>query len=437
LTSGIWRVINSMELGEREDIAMVRRELHSCVLWRGLKSCVITFALIISFAGMVGCTKSRSPAPLTQILSTKLISIPDVRAWGDEHSDLFQDDLIKSMQSERKGDFPLNADGSTSYHALALSGGGENGAFGAGVLCGWTQKGTRPKFKLVTGISTGSLIAPFAFLGPEYDQQLKEAYTTIGMKDIVKKRNIVSLLWSESFEDTSPFKKLIARVMDEDKLKKIADEHAKGRRLYIGTTDMDAGRIIIWNMGAIASSGHPDALEVFRKVMLASSSIPGAFPPVYFDVEVDGKKYDEMHADGGTITQVFFYGFMLDLAEARKEVFGANAPPPGGSLYIIRNGKINASPKQVKRKLTSIISRALSILTKSQSGGDLYRIHAITESDGIGFNYIEIPTDYVPISEKTFDQAEMNSLFKLGFSMAKSGKDWHKKPPGLEIIESK
>jgi hypothetical protein len=383
----------------------------------------------------VGCSLKRNPVPLGDISSAKLIDIPEVRAWGDEYSDLFQNDIVESLRQEDKGDFPLKADGSTSYRALALSGGGENGAFGAGVLCGWTQAGTRGKFKIVTGISTGSLIAPYAFLGPEYDQKLKEAYTTISGKDICTSRNILSLLWSESLKDTAPLKKLIAQQMDEHMLKDIAKAHSQGRRLYVGTTAMDAGRLMIWNMGAIASSGHPNALKLFQKVLLASSAIPGAFPPVYFDVEAGGGKYDEMHSDGGTIANVFFYGFTLDLHAALKEIYGDKAPPPGGAIYIIRDGKLQSSPKQIERKLTGVIGRALSIVTKAGTGGDLYRIYAITKRNGIDFNHIDIPTNYKPISEKSFDQAEMNQLFNLGFKMGKSGKDWQKVPLGLEKIK--
>ena len=403
---------------------------------RPYKKNILAILMYSVFLGVVGCALPRNPVPLAGISSARLIDIPDVRAWGDQHSALLQKDLVESIRQERKDDFPLKPDGSTSYHALALSGGGENGAFGAGVLCGWTKTGTRPKFKLVTGISTGSLVAPFAFLGPEYDEELKQGYTTITAKNIFVPRNLVSLLWNESLEDDAPLQHLIESQMDKDLLKAVAREHAHGRRLYVGTTDLDAGRLVVWNMGAIAASGHPDALKLFRKVLLASASIPGAFPPVYFDVQVDGEKYDEMHVDGGTMTEVFFYGFTLDLAAARKEVFGRHAPPPGGTLHIIRDGKLQAAPQQVQRKLTKIIGRALSILTKSQTVGDLYRIYTITKRDGIGFNYIDIPTDYKPISKKPFDQAEMNQLFELGFEMAKSGDKWHKVPPGLEKIES-
>jgi hypothetical protein len=354
-----------------------------------------------------------------------------VRTWGGQFSPLFQKDLVESIRQEREGDFPLKPDGSTSYSALALSGGGANGAFGAGFLCGWTQAGTRPKFKLVTGISTGALIAPSAFLGSEYDEELKKVYTTITTKNIFDARNMISLLWAESFAETGPLEELIERHVDQAVIDAIATEHAHGRRLYIGTTNLDAQRFVVWNMGAIANSGHPDALELFRKVMLASASIPGAFPPVYFDVEAADKRYDEMHVDGGTTTGVFFHGFTLDLPAARKEAFGDKAPKPGGAIYIIRNGKIAPDPQQIRRHFTKIIKRALSTLTKSQGWGDLYRVYIVTKRDQVDFNYVGIPDDYVPAGKEMFDPKEMNRLFDLGFEMAKPGYKWHKVPPGL------
>ncbi len=382
-----------------------------------------------------GCALPRNPVPIAQMSDAKLINIKMVRTWGGEFSPHFQKDLVESIRQEREGDFPLKPDGSTSYSALALSGGGANGAFGAGFLCGWTQAGTRPKFKLVTGISTGALIAPYVFLGSEYDGRLKKAYTTITTKDIFDARGMISLLWSESFGDTAPLQKFIEREFDEEILKAIVDRHARGYRLYIGTTNLDADRFVVWNLGAIAQSGHPDALKLMHKVLLASASIPGAFPPVYFNVEADGKVYDEMHVDGGTITQVFFYGFVLDLPAARKEIFGEDAPKPGGSIYIIRNGKIGPTAKPVKRSLPNIIKRSLSTTTRAHGFGDLYRIYVITQRDQIDFNYVAIPDDYMPAGKEMFDPKEMNRLFDLGFEMAKSSDKWHKVPPGQEEIE--
>ncbi len=398
---------------------------------RFYKNNVLLFATYSVFLCIAGCSLPRNPVPIAQMLDAKLVDIKMVRTWGDQFSPLFQKDLVESIRQEREGDFPLKPDGSTSYSALALSGGGANGAFGAGFLCGWTQAGTRPKFKLVTGISTGALIAPYAFLGPQYDERLKKAYTTITSEDIFNPRGMLSFLWSESFADTAPLRKFIDREFDEEILKAIADRHARGYRLYIGTTNIDADRFVLWNIGAIASSNHSDALGLIRKILLASASIPGAFPPVYFNVEVDGKTYDEMHVDGGTITQVFFYGFVLDLPAARKEILGKDAPKPGGSIYIIRNGKIGPTPRQIRRYLPSIIKRSLSTTSRAHGFGDLYRIYVITKMDQIDFNYAAIPNDYVPAEKEMFDPEEMKRLFVLGFQMAKYGYKWHKVPPGL------
>ena len=392
--------------------------------------------LVIVFLSIGGCSLQRNPVPLANISSGRLTDMPGVRAWGDEHSVVFQKDFVESIRQEKPGTFPRNPDGSLNYHALTLSGGGENGAFGAGFLCGWTKSGTRPDFKLVTGISTGSLIATFAFLGPDYDKELKEAYTTADVKKVYTPRNPISLLWSESFVDDAPLRRSIASQISPEVLDLVAKKHASGHRLYIGTTDMDAGRLMVWNMGLIASSGHPDAAKLFADILLASASIPGAFPPVYFDVEVDGEHYDEMHSDGNTTTNVFFHGFMLDLPAARKEVFGEDAPASGSAVYIMRDGRLRPEPKQVERKLMSIIKRALTLVTMAQARGDLYRIYAITQKEGIDFNYVDIPDNYKPVSTKAFDSAEMKNLFDTGFEMAKSGDKWHKVPPGLEKIES-
>jgi len=392
-------------------------------------------AVLVHIYLISGCTLPRNPVPVAQIPDAELVGISGVRAFAGEVSPVFQQDLIESVRQERPGDFPLKPDGSTSYSALALSGGGANGAFGAGFLSGWTEAGTRPEFKLVTGISTGALIAPFAFLGPEYDEILRRDYTTITTRKIFVPRNFVSLLWNESLEDTAPLANFIESEMNEQVMQAIAEEHNHGRRLYVGTTNLDAQRLVIWNMGAIAASGHPGSLKLFHKVLLASASIPGAFPPVYFKVEVDGKLYDEMHVDGGTITEVFFYGLVVDLPAARKESFGQKTPKAGGAIYIIRNGKVGATPEQVRRSLPSIVRRAITTLTRAHGMEDLYRIYVITEQDQIDFNYVGIPQDYVSESTEPFDPAEMTRLFDLGFEMGKSGDKWHKAPPGLDIAE--
>jgi len=271
-----------------------------------ISALVVPAALIL--LGVAGCSLHRNPVPLSRMTDAGIAGMPDIRSWDIDYQPSF------TPQSLHCSDCSF----------LAISGGGANGAFGAGVLCGWTQAGTRPKFKLVTGISTGALIAPFAFAGPEYDNKLKHLSTTVATKDVLDVQGILGLFpwpWTESFADAAPSERLIEQYVDRHLLQVVAREHAAGRRLYIGTTNLDAERFVAWDMGAIAAGGHPDALTIFRKVMLASGSIPGAFPPVYFDVEIDGRTYDEMHVDGGAITEVFGYGSLPVSEELMAQMF--------------------------------------------------------------------------------------------------------------------
>jgi hypothetical protein len=205
----------------------------------------------------------------------------------------------------------------TAY--LSLSGGGDRGAFSAGFLNGWTASGTRPQFKLVTGVSTGALIAPFAFLGPGYDATLKAMFTSVSQKDIVAQRFFYSVFLQDALADTTPLARLLKLHVTQELVDAIAAEYAKGRLLFLGTTNLDARRPVVWNVTKIAASGRPESIELLRKIMLASAAIPGAFPPVMFDVEANGKTYEEMHVDGGATTQVFVYWAGVRLKELSAE----------------------------------------------------------------------------------------------------------------------
>ena len=398
------------------------------LLFRFLPFFLIFLILVPLFTGCA--TLPRNPVPKEKISKAEVVDLPGIRSWADEFSTEMQKDIINSVIQEIDYE-SKNPDQPIHTSALALSGGGSYGAFGAGFLNGWTRAGTRPTFKLVTGISTGALIAPFAFLGSEYDDVLRNFYTGVSTEDIAKPWGI-SALWKDSFTDSSPLVEIIANSVDHNFLKKIAEAHNEGSRLYIGTTNLDAQRLMIWNMGAIASSGHPDALELFRKVILASASMPALFPPVFFDVEVDDKKYDEMHVDGGVITQVFFYGAIVDISEARKELLEKNIKRDKGKIYVIRNDKISPVPEEVKRNIPRITGRTLSTMIKVSATNDLFRIYLSATRDGIEFNYVGIPDDYEFTGEEAFDRLEMIDLFNLGYSMAISGYEWQHSLPIFE-----
>jgi predicted acylesterase/phospholipase RssA len=218
---------------------------------------------------------------------------------------------------------------------LAVSGGGSDGAFGAGLLVGWTARGDRPEFDIVTGVSTGALTAPFAFLGPRHDGALKEVYTKYSTDELVTKQPIRGLLGGEALANNAPLARVIASYVNEGFLQEVAHEHAPGRRLLIGTTNLDAQRPVIWDMGRIASSPH--ALELFRSVLLASAAIPGVFPPVFIKVQADGQAREEMHVDGGTTNQVFLLPTQITTGGIDAKL-GIN---PIRRLYIIRNGRLD------------------------------------------------------------------------------------------------
>jgi hypothetical protein len=377
------------------------------------------------------CATLRTQAPLPAVLENE-VRIPgfpeEIRAWADEPSKSLTKSAVESIHQELAayGDEILKK----PVSFLALSGGGDNGAFGAGVLCGWTQHGDRPRFKLVTGISTGALIAPFAFLGPEYDHNLK-VYTMVTQREIFRRKSLLTALWRDSLADTRPLADLIARYINEPVLQAIAREHKKGRRLFIGTVQFDAQRLVIWNMGAIAASGNPEALNLFRKILLASASIPGFFPPQYFRVEAGGRQYEEMHVDGGTMAQVILYEAALEPFAEMERLMEVKLPGRPKVLYIIRNGPIKPTWDKVRPRLVPIASRAISTLIKTQGIGDLYRLMAFARRDSMKFNLAALPPDFPPASGD-FNQEYMNRLFDLGFEMARKGYPWKKYPPLFE-----
>lgn len=386
---------------------------------------LIIFSFILFFSGCASLP--REPVPITQINNAEVIGIPNIRSWAGEVTEYFQQDIIKSAEQERHHSLSRDEQGAPKYAVLSLSGGGADGAFGAGFLNGWTRAGTRPEFKIVSGISTGALIAPFAFLGADYDEELKKVFTTVSTENILETQ-----VTSEAVATTLPLKQLLKQYVTDDMIRQVANVHDQGRRLYIGTANLDAQRPVVWNMGLIAKSNHPSAPQLFRDVMLASASIPVAFPPVYIKVEVNGEEYDEMHVDGGTFAQVFFHGGVLDLKAAGRVTSFDIKKKPIKDLYIIRNGQLKPEPEQVERKLPKIASRAIDSMIKANMRGDLYRMYVFSLYQNVNYHYVDIPDDFESQAKEAFDQEEMNRLFQLGYELGQQKDSWEKVPPGLE-----
>jgi hypothetical protein len=363
----------------------------------------------------------RDPVPETLVTRSAVPGYSRIRYWGDNGDGLSPSIVAEVVAQQR-------AAGNTSKQRdfLAVSGGGSNGAFGAGLLFGWTASGTRPEFTVVTGISTGSLIAPFAFLGPPYDTYLKEAYTEVSGEDIYAKKGIFGIIGSQSVADNTPLRQLVSRYVTDQMLTDIMREHNRGRRLLVGTTNLDAERPVVWDIGAIASSGQPGRRQLVQDILVASASIPGVFPPVNIKVVADGKSYDEMHVDGGTSNQAFMFPSNFSLKQSEK------ALKLGGytrTLYVLRNGKITPEYSKVKPRLASIVGKSISTLIKTQGVGDLYRMYANAQRDGIGFRAVWIPESFTMKEPKPFDPAYMKALFDLGYEMGRGGVQWAEQPP--------
>jgi hypothetical protein len=373
------------------------------------------------------------PAPLED--QVQLPDFPNIRDWGDRPSIILKNSLENSFQQELATQAATNAGASDTLDVLVLSGGSDNGAFGAGILCGWTKRGDRPVFKVVTGFSTGALISFFAFLGPAYDDTLKEVFTTVSAKDIFKAKNIFSILTSESLADNRPLADMIAKYTNGKMLDEIAAEHVKGRRLFVSTTQLDSQRLVIWDLGAIAASGQAQAPALFRKILLASSALPGIFPPVYFKVQAGGQTYEELHVDGATGLEALTYEHAIQpLSTSLKADSNGKRLP---RLFIIRNGQLRPEWQDVKSQVFSIMPVALVTMIKNQSVGDLYRLYHESQREGFDYNLAIIPDDFQVLKREKFDTAYMNKLFSLGYEMASRGYPWAKKPPRLGSRETR
>lgn len=383
----------------------------------------VVFTLWISWAVLFSACSTLHPRHPVPSESANIAEPPgyhQIRDWGDHFSPVLQQSVVVALQKESEPDNPF---GKTPVQYLSLSGGGMNGAFGAGFLCGWSQEGSRPTFDFVTGVSAGALLAPFAFIGTAQDPVLREIYSTLSPKDLFKRKGLLRIIRDDSVLDTAPLRQLLEKRITPELMEQIAREHERGRRLWIGTANLDAHRPVIWDMGKIAATRLPEGRNLFIQIMMASSAVPGAFPPMYVAVEADGHAYDELHVDGGVGRQVFAYGPVLHMDEVRRTLNDLGRERPA-ELFVIRNGDLGSHYDPVKPRALNIVLESLNTLTHHQAEGDFYRMYLFAEHDKCNFNLTGIPVEYVRKSKIEFDPQEMRRLFDLGESMGKTGRCW-------------
>ncbi|WP_426608584.1 patatin-like phospholipase family protein [Bradyrhizobium sp. McL0616] len=359
-------------------------------------------ALALSLA-LGACTSlPRTPYTAADASDARVLDIEGLRRYTDEPVTKF------SFEKD-------NSSSNRSY--LALSGGGADGAYGVGVLNGWSTAGTRPAFSVVSGVSTGGLIAPFAFLGPQYDDTLRELYTSGIAESLLSDPSIMRVLFSSGLFGNTRLRELVARYVGPEIMAQVARENAKGRRLLVVTTDLDTQRTAIWDMGKIATVGTPEALKLFRDVMAASASIPLVFPPIMIEAEGQGRKFQEMHVDGGVTAPV------LTLPEALLD----QGRLPGNAkmdIYILVNKKIERNFELVANGTIDVASRSLSSITQSQTRSIIFSTYDFAKRNRLGFHLSYIARDYPAATSEGFDTAYMRALYQYGYEKAAAGQAW-------------
>jgi hypothetical protein len=404
--------------------------------------------VFVCAVALQGCATEqfRHPVPETRTEQAAIPGMPtDVRYWGDDPSAAFRDWL----------EFPEDQLGiccaglmDRAHNYLVISSGGVEGAFGAGLLVGWTAAGTRPEFQVVTGVSAGAMIAPFAFLGPSYDGALREIYSRFSTKDLVERRGTLEALEGDSVMSTAPLRRLIDRYLGDEQIAQIAAEGRNGRRLLIGTSNLNAGRPVVWDLTKIAGSGAPNARTLIGDLILASASMPGVFPPVRISVESGGVRYDELHVDGAVTAQMFLGPAGVDWKRVSERFRVIGRP----QVYVLRNER--ASPKwtafrmrlspmldhsisalgpspgtppawqEVPPRVPSILMRSLESMLQTRGLNDAVQIYLNSHGDDLGFNLARVPEDFNLGSSEFYDPNYMQGLFDRGYAMAKAGYPW-------------
>jgi predicted acylesterase/phospholipase RssA len=375
------------------------------------------------------------PVPASFSSEATVVGFPaTIRFWADEAPANSGELITQGINAYRAAheDYFLSQDAYPPLNLLAISGGAYDGAFGAGLLSGWSASGTRPDFDVVTGVSAGAVIAPFVFIGPKYDDKLRDLFTRTA-SDGVFESGIFSVMdaitGGLSLTNTKPLAKRIDESFTQEILNEVAAEHRKGKRLFISTTNLEAQRGVIWDIGAIANSGNPDALRLFHQILLASASVPGIFPPVFIDVQVGDKHYNEIHADGGVVSQVFVYPLKIQRSAINEFLRNHSER----HLYVVSNGKATPEHQDLQPSFFKLTRRAIETLSKNQGLGAIYCLYIAAMRDGIDYNLSFIPESFHAKSKELFDPSYMTKLFDVGYKMGKQSKTiWLKKPPGVD-----
>lgn len=373
---------------------------------------VLAGLAVVALAAVAGCSGKPWVNPPAELLG---------KPWANKvvPPDPYPDPevaLAQGLEVVRQGQ-PAPVVPGRPLKVLAVSGGGKFGAYTAGVLCGWTAHGDRPQFDVVTGISSGALTAVYAFLGPKYDARMADGFTTLTSKDIFQPRPVRGLISGDGLASSDPLARRIARELDAEMMAELRAGHRAGRRLFVATTNLTTHRPAVWDVGAVACSGRPDADALVHKILLAACSIPVLVPPVLFEVEVNGVRYCERHADAGAVIQAF--------------IRTADGLPAGSDVYVLTAGKVWRDPADKTARTLGLVSLTVSNALHAIYRAEMVKLHAECAVAGARFHLCALPAD-TPVnpSSTTFDPAESRMLYDIGFNEALAGGRWRNTAPG-------
>ena len=392
---------------------------------QGLPSCTRLIGAVLLSAVLADCALgSRDDFTMTDQVGAVVPGFDGIRIWGDAPSR----DIARAVIGDH-----VRPTAAHDVNYLALSGGGAGGSFSAGLLAGWTRSGTRPVFDVVSGVSTGALIAPFAFLGSSEDAVVAKLYTGDGAAGIGAAQNPFKILAGDGLMDPAPLRTLVETYATADLMDRIAAEHRTGRRLLVVTTNLDAQRPVVWDMGAIAASGRPDALALFRDVLMASASVPAVFPPVMIKAQAGDHAIEEMHVDGVTTDQIFIQPDILA---------GSSSAVPRTlrrkiHIWAVVNNTLPPEFAMTARSTLPIAYRSIATMMKAQTSGLVTASYEAAQRLGMDFNvaYIDRAVPFQP--QTPFASGYMDTVFAIGTREAQDGTVWHKTLDGLSVLAEK
>jgi predicted acylesterase/phospholipase RssA len=376
---------------------------------RGLSAKIILFSLLclILLQGCAGLAVGESTPSVAGRQPTELPMT--FRTLGPDHrfSELSSVTVAAQLRALRAGD---------RLSVLALSGGGAGGAFGAGAVAGLTRDGARPTFDVVTGVSAGALVAPYAFLGPEWDAQLLEAFTGVAGDNLLQSRGLGVIFGSSAYSGR-PLQQLIDAFVSDTMIRAVAHEADKGRLLLVATTDVASGEPVVWDLGAIAKNGGPTARTLFRDVLVASASVPGMFPPVIIRVDEDGLAHDQAHVDGAATVPFFVPPALLQTTPGTR---GAQRT----AVFVIVDGSLGEPARTTRLTARAILMRSVRVGLSRLLLTTLELTAATAQLDGADLQYSSLPAGYPLLDTFDFSAKIRGPLFRYAYECAQAGRFW-------------